>query len=122
MIMGFKPHFVASIKGGSKIHSIRKGNRWKEGMKIHCATGVRTKEYNQFDEKMCVSVQNIKMEWLKPFSEQKHLFITIDNHTLSIEEMEVLSQNDGFEDLEDFFEWFSEDFDGQIIHWTDFKY
>ena len=29
---------------------------------------------------------------------------------------------DGFESLNQFFRWFSDDFYGQIIHWTDFRY
>jgi len=30
--------------------------------------------------------------------------------------------NDGFESLQDFFNWFNKPFRGKIIHWTDFKY
>ena len=33
-----------------------------------------------------------------------------------------LAINDGFESLKHFFEYFNEDFEGKIIHWTDLKY
>lgn len=36
--------------------------------------------------------------------------------------VEVLAKNDGFSGVKEFFEWFSEDFKGKIIHWTDLKY
>jgi len=36
-----------------KIHTIRKGNRWRAGVKIHFATGVRSKGYRQFAEAVC---------------------------------------------------------------------
>lgn len=31
-------------------------------------------------------------------------------------------QNDGFDTIEDFFNWFDSNFEGQIIHWTDLIY
>jgi hypothetical protein len=36
--------------------------------------------------------------------------------------MLMLAQNDGFDTIEEFFEYFNEDFSGKIIHWTNFKY
>ncbi len=61
MIIGFKPQFVDPILNGTKIHTIRLDpyERWKPGMKMHMATGVRTKHYKQFAEKICVGVSFI---------------------------------------------------------------
>ena len=44
MILGFKEQFKNLIIGGVKKHSIREDrhNRWKPGMIIHFATGMRT--------------------------------------------------------------------------------
>ena len=36
--------------------------------------------------------------------------------------MELLSQNDGFDSVQDFLDYFSENFYGKIIHWTDLIY
>ena len=61
MILSFKKRFVSPILSGHKIHTIRedKPRRWKAGNKIHFATGVRTKHYDQFHAGVCVSVQAI---------------------------------------------------------------
>jgi len=50
-----------------KLHTIRAGNRWKPGQKIHMAYGVRTKNYEQFNKgipelEFVKSVQNIEMK------------------------------------------------------------
>jgi hypothetical protein len=57
MILGFKKsfpkgeptNFREKIFFKTKIHSIREGQRWKAGMQIQMAYGVRTKAYNQFN-------------------------------------------------------------------------
>jgi hypothetical protein len=36
--------------------------------------------------------------------------------------LEPLATNDGFDTVDEFFQWFNEDFTGKIIHWTDLKY
>ena len=36
--------------------------------------------------------------------------------------MKDLARNDGFDSIQAFFEWFKEDFEGKIIHWTDLRY
>ena len=50
------------------------------------------------------------------------VFIYVDGRKLEPEETFRLMTNDGFDSPEDFFEWFDEDFEGKIIHWTHFKY
>lgn len=128
MILGFKKKFPwgkptlfkEKILSGTKIHSVRedKKRRWKAGMLIHMAYGVRTKFYDCFCNKhRCKSTQEIKIEYLGD-----HADIQIDGEFLSYGGMRTLSKNDGFDSAEDFLKWFNEDFEGVIIHWTDFRY
>ena len=135
MILGFKTHypkymtkggqetfFEKKIKSGEKIHSIRKGNRWKAGMIIHAANDVRTKRYNNFSTMVCISVQNIEIKKCNPGIRP---VIFIDDVNIDYKNLELLSRNDGLESFQDFKEWFKsgeKNFVGQIIHWTNFKY
>jgi hypothetical protein len=103
-----------------KIHTIRKGKRWKPGNKIHFATGVRTKNYKQFNFGMCISTQHIAI--LK--NPKGFITVIIDySRILDDEQKQKLATNDGFDSIEDFYKWFeAKGFTGQIIHWTTFKY
>lgn len=115
MILGFKPRFEGKIAEGTKVHTIRedKKNRWTKGRTIHFAVGVRTKAYRQIGTGVCTSVQAIKIN--KPY-------VTVDNRPLTLDEINELAIRDGFTDVDAFFEWFSQSFEGKLIHWTEFKY
>ena len=121
MILPFKPRFEQPINNGIKIHSLRedKHNRWRAGTKIHMATGVRTPKYKCFRIEHCVSVQRIEIGY-SDFVED--ITVKIDGRMLLVEEILQLALNDGFKGVFDFFIWFSEGFEGKIIHWTDYKY
>ena len=139
MILGYKTHypkwmtkkgrqtfFPEKIGAGIKIHSIRedKHNRWKVGMSIQHATGVRTKNYNKFKEDKCKFLQSIWISYHPHFPEKK--IVSINGRVLKQGHVAVLAKNDGFDCVEDFFEWFGIDgkhiYRGKIIHWTDLKY
>lgn len=109
--------FDKKIKEGLKIHTIRLDmtNRWKEGRKIHFSTGSRTAQYNCFKEGICKGIQKIRIE-------RRNVYI--DNVLINYEELELLSINDGFESLDDFWWWFDQysPFIGKIIHWTNLMY
>lgn len=134
MVIGFKKQFVPKILDGTKEHTIREDatNRWKAGRVMDMATGVRTKEYNKFTEQICISTQKFQIKWDIPFGEEYkgRLFkVFIDdrcmnnNFYINNEPMlQVIARKDGFDTLEDFLDWFSEDFTGKIIHWTKNKY
>jgi hypothetical protein len=133
MILAFKPQFIEKIKKGIKIHTIRedKGGRWIPQRAIQMATGVRTKNYLKFNDEICLSVQSIEIKYAemnflvdgKSIAKTNNTFmVAIDNRILSNDEVITLAINDGFKDLDEFKEWFTEDFYGKIIHWTDFKY
>ena len=120
-------YFKNKILEGIKIHSLRedKTGRWKAGNHIHHAHGIRTKNYDCFLENDCVSVQSIHINYYKVGAFIKRTELIIDGEVIfnqTSEWAEILAKNDGFDSVEDFFKWFSSDFQGRIIHWTDYKY
>jgi len=142
MILGFKTkfkdgnptHFPQQILSGIKKHSLRedKHDRWKPCMKIHMATGIRTKNYNQFnkhrpDMEKCKSTQEV---WIY-YSDIEHgdgsfsrglCHIVVDGKHLHGRKYQQFIKNDGFPDPFVFKDWFNKEFKGKIIHWTDLKY
>ncbi len=122
MILAFKEQFVNPILIGKKIHTLRedKTNRWKPDMSIQMATGVRTKKYNKFNDDTCNSIQQIEIQRTSDFFEDT--IVKIDGRKLIEDEVQQLAWNDGFSNLVEFYLWFSEGFEGKIIHWTDKRY
>ena len=133
-IQGQPTHFKEKIlacffKNGynAKIHTIRKSKRIKPGTILHMAYGVRTKFYEQFnidipELEKCVSTQEIIIKWFYPFEDWSDTLIYIDGRIITNDVVQELAKNDGFNNAKDFFDYFIENFEGQIIHWTDFKY
>lgn len=126
MILSFKKQFHKKIIDGEKIHTIREDptNRWKAGMKIHFATGVRTKKYKQFSKGECSGTERIQIVWN---SDGPVVFIgegdlSFYQKGFNDRGMLELVKNDGFKSIDDFFEWFDKDFEGKIIHWTGLLY
>lgn len=127
-----------------KIHTIRKdeNDRWTPGKDIHFVVNGRTKDRFQFAPVMkCVSVQTIEVIESNPINsvivngkgivvlfEHEHygvykpFFVKVDGKLLDEHEIKTLAQNDGFESVEDFFNYFDKDFRGKLIHWTNRKY
>lgn len=116
-----------------KRHSIRadKKNRWKTGATIHFFINSRTKDMLHFAPRIpVISTQKIEIkEMIMTASEfcwktesDKIYIVKVDDRKLRTEEIMKLAVNDGFDQVDDFFNWFSEDFVGKIIHWTDLKY
>ncbi|PQJ09519.1 hypothetical protein CJD36_019975 [Flavipsychrobacter stenotrophus] len=126
MILGFKKPFKPKLMDGSKLHSMRedKPGRWKVGMKIQMATGVRTKAYECFRDDLVVTrLQHVEIRYYgKVPGEVLAPVIIVDSKRLDDASVLELARNDGFKTMGEFMEWFDEDFEGKIIHWTDFKY
>ena len=120
MILGFNKRFPQPILDKIKKHTIRedKHNRWKAEGIIHMATGVRTKNYNCFYKCKCTGTQIIEIANTPGYPRA----VWIDNRLIDTDEITKLAHNDGFKSIDDFFEWFNKDFQGKIIHWTDFRY
>jgi hypothetical protein len=122
MIIGFKERFKEPIIKGTKIHTIRidAKNRWKPGNIMHMATGVRTKKYNQFNQQICKSVQNIEITRKSDYLNETT--VKIDGRLFLENEVQQLAWNDGFDNLVDFWIWFEDGFKGKLLHWTDLRY
>jgi len=148
MVLGFKPQFVQAILWGRKIHTIREDRheRWKIGMLINMATGVRTKQYNEFILRVCRRIQRIEIWHSRDKClvyhqlPKSHLSdgpcVVVDGKLLSEAKTKELAFNDGFEDVESFYAWFLpliqkqiasgsngiQCYSARLIHWTDLKY
>jgi hypothetical protein len=128
MVIGFKKQFVEPILHGTKVLTIRddKNGRWKPGMIMHMYTGGRfSKEYHQFDEKICLSTQRVFMTYT-------HILeITVGNTELfGYNEREKFAKEDGFENLKAFEAWWipeikknaGQELSRKVIHWTALRY
>lgn len=132
MILGFKTKFpwgkptnfkekILCLEGFvPKIHTLRENFRFKPGMVINFATGVRTKHYNEFKRDTCKSTQIVVIVNI-PFSGIPYIFI--DGKLLSLRERDRFKSNDGFDTIEDFSLWFYKPvYILQLVHWTEYKY
>lgn len=116
-----------------KIHTIRedKNNRWQIGDKIDFFINCRQPNMQRFAPVITVeSVQNIEIIYV-PFGDKKQdarPFVRVDGRLIYDvgqtlwSQMKEFAENDGFESVNDFFEYFNKDFTGKIIHWTNIKY
>jgi len=106
-----------------KIHTIRKGWRWKPGMFIHFAHGVRTKNYNCFFHGTVKTVQGIIIytdcHQIRVATKGVDNSYFFDYQHLQDEQVKQLALNDGFDTVEDFWKWFTVDVKGQIISWKE---
>jgi hypothetical protein len=103
-----------------KKHTIRFDvyDRWKAGNNIHFLVGNQTKHRFQFAPVVpCKSVQKIEI-----IQHGLILIVKVDDRGLSLEEIEQLAINDGFNSIDHFRKWFNTDFKGNLIHWTNLKY
>lgn len=131
-----KPWDIPDIPVRPKIHSIRHdpSNRWKAGNKIHFVVNNRTKKRFQFAPIIeCVNVQRVEITYIRSMLGRIPMVI-LDGMELVYDPsyqfadkdecdlIEALAINDGFDSAESFFRYFNEDFKGNLIHWTDFKY
>ncbi|GGB82817.1 hypothetical protein GCM10007424_23560 [Flavobacterium suaedae] len=118
-----------------KKHTIRtdKNNRWRADMPIHFYINNRQPDMFQFAPVVrCASVQDIQINWFSDIRSTdpskisplrfNYVDVIVDGKLKNIAQVKILSLNDGFETIEDFFAYFNTDFTGKIIHWTDLKY
>ncbi len=119
-----------------KIHSIRidKSDRWKAGNNIHFQEWIKTpyrSKMNRFAPYIkCVSTQDIWIQptnksvlvWKKDHPNASDSVISGYWNELSENQITLLSKNDGFDSVEDFWNYFKNEFGGKIIHWTDYEY
>jgi hypothetical protein len=134
MILGFMAkfpdgtptNFKEKILAFEKFHTIRKGDRWREGMSIQMAYGVRTRKYEHLNKTIPAlqtvkSTQSIEMHFNL---HDESLAIYIDGFKLHPMQIKQLIKNDGLTTAQFIKHFFSKttSFTGQLIHWTDFRY
>lgn len=118
MILGFKPQLVPTIVDGTKLHTIRSGQRWRPGMTIHFYEKVRQPGMRKIrEDAICTAVQQVRLDRL----------LYIDNRRVkTAAELTLFAQREGFESWEAFCELFTSlhplPFEGQLVHWTDVRY
>lgn len=118
-----------------KLHTIREdpADKWKESEEItFVIKDGRESEPEIFaPNAFVVSTQKIAIEWLPGKSENDipKQVVWIDDKiffdayfNFGRAQMRWLANNDGFEDIDEFFDYFNGDFTGKIIHWTELKY
>ena len=118
MVIGFNKQFVPLILNGTKIHTIRidQHQRWKPGMTMHMATGVRTKHYVQFAKETCRSVQAITMGGVKLCDGSIRLVVWVDGKALTPVQVLEFTRNDGFDSIDQLREWFGIDVPSLYLH------
>jgi hypothetical protein len=106
--------------GRKKFHTIRKNQkgRWKVGNKIHFIINSRTPERFQFAP--VLTLKKIQTVQVLYNGKGENVTVKIDGRLLHDEKIKRLALNDGFESVENFFKWFNEDYEGVILHWTNF--
>ena len=106
----------------TKIHTLRKdkGNRWKKGVKIHFTLWNRTPRQTCFGVRPCTGTQRVV---IVPEAKEITLIDRAEKFGMrQITDIEQFAKNDGFDTVEEFWEYFDKPEAYTIIHWTDFKY
>ncbi len=135
MLLGFKKRFRAPIESGAKIHTMRdvRKNPPKIGERLFMYTGLRTKYCELITNRETLrATQQIEIK-VHVFS--KIVCAWIDGRCLDVFEVAEFVQNDGFDDAEDFAEWWIAKipkqsrkpntiitWEGCLHHWTDKLY
>lgn len=105
-----------------KTHTIIKdeSDKWGNGAEIHFTIKDGTKNRFQFAPVTpCISTQTIEIKNI--FNDRHAVFV--NRLRLLDREIDKLAKNEGFNSTDDFWNYYYyQDFQGKIIHWTNFKY
>lgn len=128
MILSFQETFVPAVVAGTKPHTIRAGQRWREGMSIQFYQNARQKSMAKIrPNDVARVVQEIKVEQPERYlGPPKQPIISIDGRQLTAIECTTLAHSDGFDSVEELVRFLamlhSLPFTGQLIGWTDLRY
>lgn len=106
-----------------KLHTLRfdEADRWQPGRVIHFYIYNRTKRmFNFAPLATCVSTQLVRIIAIeqKVYIQEPHGYRQLTN-----KEVEALAVNDGFENTNDFYNYFLNHHSNiKLIHWTNLKY
>jgi hypothetical protein len=115
----FQKQFVPMILDRSKHHTVRPQRKrpTKPGDRLMLYTGMRTKECELIAISQCTSVVPIAF-YPEPF-----IRVVLDGRALSDKEITMFAERDGFQNVNDFFEFFERyparvrENDLEAIHW-----
>lgn len=117
MILGFDEAFAAAIVAGTKIHTIRAGQRWRAGeVAQFCVRAHQPDQRAFWEPHPIVSVQVIELT---------NNTLQVDGRLLPPAELLALAQADGFPTTAELFAYFADKplpFRGQLVHWTTRRY
>jgi hypothetical protein len=117
MILGFDEAFAPLITAGTKIHTIRAGQRWQAGMMAQfCVLAGQPGQREFWPPRSIVAVQDIELTANE---------LRVDSRPLGPAELLRLAQADGFPTTAALLAYFADKplpFRGQLVHWTTRRY
>jgi len=117
MILGFNEDFIPAIKAGTKVHTIREGQRWRAGdIAEFYARAQAPDRYEFWEPRPVLAVQDVELTTAG---------LRLDGRLLAPAELLALAQADGFATAEELLAFFADKplpLRGQLVHWTDLRY
>lgn len=117
MVLGFNEAFAPLIVAGTKVHTIRAGQRWQAGTVAQfCVHAGQPTQWELWEARPIVSIQAIELTATE---------LRVDGRPLSPPELLALAQADGFASAADLLAFFADKpmpFVGQLLHWTPLRY
>lgn len=112
----FMRRFADLVESDTKPHTIRDNNRngrhAKDGDDLQLYTGMRTKSCRKLRDAKCVGVYEIDIQY-----PHVRILISVGWLKLSRGEINQLAIGDGFDSVDDFFDYFKEKRDRVLILW-----
>lgn len=117
MVLGFNEDFIPAIVAGTKIHTIRAGQRWQAGTVAQfCVHAGQPAQREFWPPQVVQLVQTIELTTSN---------MCVDGRLLSAAESLALAQADGFATMTELLAFFGDKllpFQGQLVHWTERRY
>jgi hypothetical protein len=117
MLLGFNEDFIPAIVAGTKIHTIRAGQRWQAGTVAQfCVHAGQPTQREFWPPQVVRLVQTIELTATE---------LRVDGRLLSPAEFSALAQADGFATTTELLAFFGDKllpFQGQLVHWTERRY
>jgi hypothetical protein len=123
-LYNFKVRFADAVATGQKCQTIRKRRRGdrdpKVGDTLYLYTGIRTKRARKLRQAITTRVRPIRIDARMQEGALQPL-VTLDDDVLTIDDVRMLANKDGFRDAREFLSWFEEvhglPFAGILIEW-----
>jgi hypothetical protein len=117
MILGFNEAFIPAILAGTKVHTIREGQRWQAGDIAEFYARAQEPDRYEFRKPLPVLlVQDVELTTDG---------LLVAGRRLPPPELLALAQADGFATAEELLAFFADKplpLRGQLVHWTGLRY